>query len=179
LLSSLLWFIYSGSGLKINNILHFSVVILLVAFALFIGYKQAISAKRGEPGEDELSKKLLRRASSLSYYISIYLWLFIMYYSDKLHYETHVYFAAGILGMAVILLAAGYILASEVSEMNNRIENTGTIQSNPGRSARKVNVRRETIVFLRRISIILPLNLLLILQEHSEQTIEEIFIFDN
>jgi cation transport ATPase len=102
LLSSLLWFIYSGSGLKINNILHFSVVILLVAFALFIGYKQAISAKRGEPGEDELSKKLLRRASSLSYYISIYLWLFIMYFSDKLHYETHVYFAAGILGMAVI-----------------------------------------------------------------------------
>jgi peptidoglycan/LPS O-acetylase OafA/YrhL len=75
---------------------------LVVAFAVFVGIKRLTSAKRGEPAEDELSKKVMRRTSSLSYYISLYLWLAIMYFSDKLHYETHTIIGAGILGMAVI-----------------------------------------------------------------------------
>ncbi|MCX6301037.1 MAG: hypothetical protein NTW82_02540 [Bacteroidia bacterium] len=97
-----LW-IYSSSG-KFTpvDIVSFGVMFLVVAFAVFVGIKRLTSAKRGEPAEDELSKKVMRRTSSLSYYISLYLWLAIMYFSDNLHYETHTIIGAGILGMAVI-----------------------------------------------------------------------------
>ena len=76
-------------------------IILVVGFAVFIGYKRVTSAKRGEPAEDELSKKVMLRTSSLSFYISLYLWLVIMYFSDKLKLETHTIIGVGILGMAV------------------------------------------------------------------------------
>jgi putative effector of murein hydrolase LrgA (UPF0299 family) len=44
----------------------------------------------------------MQKTASLSYYISLYWWLVIMYFIDKLNYETHTFIAAGILGMAVI-----------------------------------------------------------------------------
>lgn len=44
----------------------------------------------------------MTKASSLSYYFSIYLWLFIMYISDRTSLETHSLIGAGIMGIAVI-----------------------------------------------------------------------------
>jgi peptidoglycan/LPS O-acetylase OafA/YrhL len=77
------------------------VIVLVVAFALFVGYKRLSSVNKGEPAEDEMSKKVMRQTAALSYYISLYLWLAIMYFSDKLNYEIHTVIGAGILGMAV------------------------------------------------------------------------------
>jgi len=101
LITTLLW-IFSGSGtIKPMEYVSLGVIVLVVVFALFIGYKRLSSAKKGEPPEDEMSKKVMQKTSSLSYYISLYLWLVIMYFSDKLNYETHTIIGAGILGMAV------------------------------------------------------------------------------
>jgi len=44
----------------------------------------------------------MQKTASLSYYVSLYLWLAIMYFSDRINYETHTIIGAGILGMAVI-----------------------------------------------------------------------------
>ena len=96
------WIFSSSGNFKPTDILGFGVIILVVAFAVFIGIRRLTSAKRGEPPEDELSKKVMRKTSSLSYYISLYLWLVIMYFSDRLDYETHAIIGAGILGMAVV-----------------------------------------------------------------------------
>jgi len=96
-----LW-IFSSTELKPMDLVSFGIIILVVAFAVFIGYKRLSSAKRGEPPEDELSKKVMQKTSALSYYISLYLWLAIMYFSDKIDYETHTVIGAGILGMAIV-----------------------------------------------------------------------------
>jgi peptidoglycan/LPS O-acetylase OafA/YrhL len=97
-----LWIFSGPDALKPMDLLSFGVIILVVAFAVFIGFKRLNSARRGEPAEDELSKKVMQKTASLSYYISLYWWLVIMYFTDKLNYETHSFIAAGILGMAVI-----------------------------------------------------------------------------
>jgi peptidoglycan/LPS O-acetylase OafA/YrhL len=101
LITAFLW-IFSGSG-KVDPMeyVNLAVISMVVIFALFIGYKRYRSIRRGEPAEDELSKKVMQKTSSLSYYISLYLWLAIMYFSDRLDYETHTIIGAGILGMAV------------------------------------------------------------------------------
>lgn len=102
LITTGLW-IFSGSDkFKPVELVSLGVIVLVVAFALFVGYKRFSSIKKGEPAEDEMSKKVMRKTASLSYYISLYLWLAIMYFSDKINYETHTLIGAGILGMAVI-----------------------------------------------------------------------------
>ena len=95
------WFFSNSAKLNTIDLVSFGVIILVVGFAVFLGYKRLTSAKRGEPAEDELSKKVLQKTAAFSYYISLYLWLAVMYFSDKLKYETHTLLAAGILGMAV------------------------------------------------------------------------------
>lgn len=82
--------------------LHFLVIIIIVAFALFIGYKRLTSERRGEPTEDELSKKVLQKAAALSYYISLYLWVVMIYIKDRVEMDLEVLMGSGILGMAVI-----------------------------------------------------------------------------
>jgi len=97
-----LWFFSKTNKISTVDIVGLGVIVLVVGFAVFIGYKRLTSVKRGEPAEDELSKKVMLRTSSLSYYISLYLWLVLMYFSDKLKLETHTIIGVGILGMAVI-----------------------------------------------------------------------------
>jgi peptidoglycan/LPS O-acetylase OafA/YrhL len=96
-----IWIFSRSSELKLTDLVSFAVIILVLGFAVFVGYKKFNSARRGEPAEDELSKKVMQKTAGLSYYISLYLWLAIMYFSDKFKYETHTFIAAGILGMAV------------------------------------------------------------------------------
>ena len=97
------FWIFSGSfPVEPAELSSLVVIVLVVAFALFVGYKRLTSVKKGEPAEDEMSKKIMQKTSSLSYYISIYWWLAIMYFSDRLKFEMHTIIGTGILGMAVI-----------------------------------------------------------------------------
>jgi peptidoglycan/LPS O-acetylase OafA/YrhL len=102
LITTGIWFFSGTEKFKPIELVTFGIIILVVLFAVFVGYKRLTSAKRGEPPEDELSKKVMQKTSSLSFYISLYLWLAIMYFSDKIDFETHTVIGAGILGMAVV-----------------------------------------------------------------------------
>jgi peptidoglycan/LPS O-acetylase OafA/YrhL len=96
------WFFSGSPKVGILELVTIPVILLVVAFALFMGYKRLRALKKGEPAEDEMSKKVLVKTSSMSYYISLYLWLAIMYFSDRLHYETHTIIGWGIMGMAIV-----------------------------------------------------------------------------
>ena len=52
-----LWFFSKTNKITTVDIVGLGVIALVIGFAVFIGYKRLTSAKRGEPAEDELSKK--------------------------------------------------------------------------------------------------------------------------
>ena len=96
-----LWFFSTKGNLKFFGLFSIGVIIIVVGFALFVGYKRLTSAKRGEPAEDELSKKVLLRTAATSYYISLYLWVAMLYIKDRVSLDTEELLGAGILGMAL------------------------------------------------------------------------------
>ena len=102
LISVLIWLLISKTAGSSPEIVTVTIVLVLVGFSLYTGAERIKSRIRKEPAEDELSKKIMTKASSLSYYISIYLWLSIMYISDKTAMPTHSLISGGILGMAVV-----------------------------------------------------------------------------
>jgi len=104
------WFFSSSTKFSLMDIASFGVIFLVLVFAVVLGFKRLGSAKRGEPAEDELSKKVMQKTAALSYYISIYLWLFIMYIQDKVNLETHSIIGIGILGMAVIFTVSWLVI---------------------------------------------------------------------
>ena len=104
------WF-FSGSNVhKPMDLVSLGVIILVIAFAVFVGYKKVISVQRGEPAEDELSKKVMQKTAAWSYYISLYLWLAIMYFSDRIELENHSLIGMGILGMAVVFAISWLVI---------------------------------------------------------------------
>ena len=99
-----LWFFSSPEFIRTDPIelLHFGVILVVVLFALFFGYKRLTSARRGEPVEDELTKKVMQRTAALSYYISLYFWVFLLFIKDRITFDQEQLLGAGILGMAII-----------------------------------------------------------------------------
>jgi peptidoglycan/LPS O-acetylase OafA/YrhL len=104
LLTTTVVLILNSGPIKWEEGLEYFILLVLVAFGLYVAYRRITSAKRGQPAEDEFSKKVLQKASSLSFYISIYMWLVIMYQADKLEKPSGVMFGWGILGMAIIFV---------------------------------------------------------------------------
>jgi len=101
IIATVLWLTNVDTAFKPVDMLEVGVIILVVGFALFLLYKRLTSAKRGEPAEDELSKKVMQKTAAFSYYISIYLWLALGFFSDRLKLENHTIIGIGIMGMAV------------------------------------------------------------------------------
>lgn len=99
-----LWFFSSPEFIRTDPIelLHFGVILVVVLFALFFGYKRLTSARRGEPVEDELTKKVMQRTAALSYYISLYFWVFLLFIKDRITFDQEQLLGAGILAMAII-----------------------------------------------------------------------------
>ena len=78
------------------------IILIIAILGLFVMYKILMNIKRGEPTADELSSLILQKASSLSFYLSLYLWILVSYFSDSLALETGQLIGYGIIGMAVI-----------------------------------------------------------------------------
>lgn len=102
LISVALWVLRGNAKGDTQEILMTGGIFILVGFALFIGISRVRSRLRQEPSEDELSRRVMTKASSLAYYISIYLWLFIMYMSDRTSLPADSLIGAGIMGMALV-----------------------------------------------------------------------------
>ena len=97
----LLWISTSSTILKEIDFLHLGIITALVAFAIFFGIKSIKSERRKEPVEDEMSKKILQKTAALSYYISLYMWVFIIFIKDRIEMDTEEWIGTGVLGMAI------------------------------------------------------------------------------
>ena len=103
LFPTILWILHDTSE-NIQRIMEPLIILFVVAFATILGIRRVKSLRENEPTEDELSKSIMTRASSLSYYISLYFWLVLLYFSNRISLETHTLIGNGILGMAVIFV---------------------------------------------------------------------------
>ena len=97
-----IWIYYTDEPIILSESIHFIVIFLLIVFATFIVYNRLNSIKKALPAEDELSKKIMEKAASKAFYISLYFWLGIMYIGNEKIDDPEKLFGAGILGMALI-----------------------------------------------------------------------------
>ncbi|MCS5490354.1 MULTISPECIES: hypothetical protein [Algoriphagus] len=95
-----LWF--SNSGFANGEGLYLGIIVLVLVFAVFLLVRRIKSWKAGEPQEDELTKKVMVRTAALSYYISLYLWVFLLYMQDRVTFDKDRLIGIGIVGMAII-----------------------------------------------------------------------------
>jgi len=98
------WFFGVEKSVNVREILSFGVIFVLVGFGIWFAVRRFSAARSGEPQEDELSKKIVQKAAAWSYYISLYMWVFMIWLKDRVTMETEEVLGAGILSMAVIFM---------------------------------------------------------------------------
>jgi peptidoglycan/LPS O-acetylase OafA/YrhL len=100
--STVLWLTNSDAPFKPADLVEVGIILLVVGFAVIVLYKRVVSAKRGEPVEDELSKRVMQKAAAFSYFISIYIWVGVLFIKDRVKLDTEQLIGGGILGMALV-----------------------------------------------------------------------------
>ena len=96
-----LWIFSEGGLLNKMDGMTLGILAVLISFAVFIGIKRLSGARRGEPAEDELSRRILQKTAATSYYISLYLWVALIYIKDRVTLDVEELLGAGIMGMAL------------------------------------------------------------------------------
>lgn len=100
--TTIYWLVASTNQGDRGGLLTVPVLVLVVGLALALAFRRVRDLKQKVPPEDELSKKIMRRGAAASYYFSLYLWLVIMYFEEKIELERSSLIGAGIMGMAII-----------------------------------------------------------------------------
>ena len=72
-------------------------LVMVISFAVALGIRRIRSIRKNQPPEDELSKVVLKRASSTAYYVSLYSWLALMILSDTLEMDVSTLIGMGIM----------------------------------------------------------------------------------
>jgi len=93
---------YGDFEWSIQEVLMAAGLVIIIGFAAYLIIQRLRSSARKEAMEDEFSKKVMQKASSLSFYISLYWWLAVSFISETINWETHTLIGGGILGMAII-----------------------------------------------------------------------------
>ena len=73
---------FSGGDVT-GGIMGILIAVVILGFAVSVYKRGNRSLKRGMPLEDERSKKVIRKASSLAFYVTLYLLLAIGFLSDS------------------------------------------------------------------------------------------------
>ena len=85
---------------------YFYVGIISIFFilAIYIGYKRMKRKKEGFPEEDELSRKIAQKGAAASFYLSLFLWLALIYIRDRSDADIRIFIGYGMIGMALIFV---------------------------------------------------------------------------
>jgi hypothetical protein len=95
--------------LNFQEIMMFAVLLVVLGFAFYLARRRISAVRKKLPAEDEYSKKVMKKAASTAYFISLYVWLGVMYLSDKVEMETHTLIGTGILLMALVFALSWFI----------------------------------------------------------------------
>ncbi len=102
LVSLLFWLLRSGSMLDIKELIMIISLLIVAGFAMVLAFGRLRNVKQNLPPEDELSRSIKRRDSATSYFVSLYMWLAMMFLEEHIDLERSTFIGAGIMGMALI-----------------------------------------------------------------------------
>jgi hypothetical protein len=95
---------HQDSSFFTSEIIFIVAIVILFIVSIFFTVKRMKNRKQGLPEEDELSKRIVNKAGAKSFYVSLFLWLALLYVHNHSTVDTEVLFGYGIIGMAFIFI---------------------------------------------------------------------------
>lgn len=104
-------FIMRSEGIFLAENSKMTIILIVIGLlALIVAVIRYKSFKNREPVEDEYTKKVMRKTASYSFYVSLYLWLFVSYFSEDSGMDTQQIIGLGIVGMAIVFVISWVVV---------------------------------------------------------------------
>jgi len=98
-------FILRSNGIILEDNSNMAIILVVIGLlALIVAILRFKSFKNREPMEDEYSKKIMQKTAAYSFYISLYLWLVVSYFSEDSGMDTQQVIGLGVVSMAIVFV---------------------------------------------------------------------------
>ena len=98
--------------LFIAELIHMVMIAILFIMGIIYGIKRIRSTKEGLPEDDELSKKIVRKSAGISFYITLFIWLILLFIQSFIDIDSRVLFSFGFVGMSLTFVITWLITNS-------------------------------------------------------------------
>jgi peptidoglycan/LPS O-acetylase OafA/YrhL len=96
-------FLLRSSGIILEENSNMTIILMILGLlAIVVAVIRFKSFKNREPAEDEYTKKVMQKTASYSFYISLYLWVVISYFSEDSSMDTQQVIGLGVVSMAIV-----------------------------------------------------------------------------
>lgn len=86
------------------------VLIIFFLVGIYLAYKRTKRKSQGFPYEDELSRKVTRSAAAVSYFLSLFLWLTLIYIQTHSSIDINLMLIIGMTGMSAFFIISWFII---------------------------------------------------------------------
>ena len=83
---------------------YVGLIVVFFLLSIYFAYQRKKQRSQGLPQDDELSRKIAEKAAANSFYISLILWLFLIFIQSHSRINSKWIFLIGIIGMALSFL---------------------------------------------------------------------------
>ncbi|MCD6566711.1 MAG: hypothetical protein J7K53_12300 [Bacteroidales bacterium] len=109
-----LWIIQpSNSTSSVLEYIFVGVICLFFLLGGFFGYARMKRKKQGLPEEDELSRKIAQKSAAISFYLSVVLWLTLIFIQSHFLIDIKWLLSSGMIGMAIIFFISWLIINNQ------------------------------------------------------------------
>jgi hypothetical protein len=106
-----IWIIQPGKSTpSVLEYIFVGIIFLFILLGIYIGYGRIKRRKLGLPEEDELSRKITQKSAAISFYISLFLWLAVIFILSHFPVDIKWLFSFGMMGMAIIFITCWFII---------------------------------------------------------------------
>lgn len=94
----------SSNNHSLTEYIFIGVISILFLIGIILSIKRYRSEKQGLPVDDEMSIKIVNKSASYSYYLSLFLWLVIIFIQSRTNLVGSILMGYGIIGMATTFI---------------------------------------------------------------------------
>jgi len=106
-----LWIIQpSNSTSSVLEYIFVGIIFLFFLLGGYFGYGRMKRKNKGLPEEDELSIKIAQKSAAISFYLSLVLWLALIFIQSHFTYDIKWLLSSGMIGMAIIFVISWLII---------------------------------------------------------------------
>ena len=100
------------SGTETAELVYVIMLAVLIGLGILLSKKRSRELRSGLPLEDEMSKMQLRKAGSITFFISLIIWLAMLFINvhDIMNIEVRFLFAYGLIAICFVFLVSWTII---------------------------------------------------------------------